>query len=521
MKRLSWRRLIDLGAHPIVAVAAGCAIVTATVARFLITTPLWLDEALSVNIASAPLSEITERLRHDGHPPLYYFLLHFWMDVFGSGDGTVRAMSGIISLLGVPLCFQISRYFEHDRERQVQLGTTISLAYLLSPFVLRFGSETRMYSLVVVLVLAGMVLFERSIREPTLGRLAGIAAISGALLWTHYWAIWLLLALGGLCMIGAIRARRSHDRDHSNAYIRIALAMVVGGATFLPWVPTLVFQAQHTGTPWAKPFRPSSLIIVSLFEFGGGPYAEPEILAVLMAILVVFGIFGYSLGHDRIEIVTRPQRELRRLGWALIATIGLASVAGLVTGMAFAPRYAAVFFPLFLVPLGLGLHRFSPGVARNVVLSAFVVLSLVGLWVVYRLPRTQAGEFASRLEAQLPTALVVVCPDQLGPSISRAVGESDRFEVVAYPRLDAPTFVDWVDYKERNASIDDTAVAQVIRTVAGDRPVVIAFRDDFVTLEGRCTRLITALSTTHQPRQLLKAGDKEFEPVEAVVLTRQ
>ncbi|MEM4781774.1 MAG: hypothetical protein QXG03_09480, partial [Halalkalicoccus sp.] len=32
---------------------------------------LWLDEALTANIAARPLGEIGDRLRVDGHPPLY------------------------------------------------------------------------------------------------------------------------------------------------------------------------------------------------------------------------------------------------------------------------------------------------------------------------------------------------------------------------------------------------------------------------------------------------------------------
>ena len=33
-------------------------------------------------------------LRHDGAPPLYYALLHFWIDVFGLGNLAVRSLSG-------------------------------------------------------------------------------------------------------------------------------------------------------------------------------------------------------------------------------------------------------------------------------------------------------------------------------------------------------------------------------------------------------------------------------------------
>ena len=55
---------------------------------------MWLDEALTVNIAKAPLHLIPHLLRADGAPPLYYLLLHFWMKVFGTSDLGARSLSG-------------------------------------------------------------------------------------------------------------------------------------------------------------------------------------------------------------------------------------------------------------------------------------------------------------------------------------------------------------------------------------------------------------------------------------------
>ena len=39
----------------------------------------WKDEAITTGIASHSLSAIPGVLRHDGSPPLFYLLLHFWM----------------------------------------------------------------------------------------------------------------------------------------------------------------------------------------------------------------------------------------------------------------------------------------------------------------------------------------------------------------------------------------------------------------------------------------------------------
>src|ERR1051325_2259176 len=77
-------------------VIAGSGVLVAGLVFFFWTrSDLWLDEALSVNIARLPLRDLPTALKHDGAPPLYYVLLHVWTAVLGSGDWAVRALSGV------------------------------------------------------------------------------------------------------------------------------------------------------------------------------------------------------------------------------------------------------------------------------------------------------------------------------------------------------------------------------------------------------------------------------------------
>ena len=62
-----------------VKVAVVLVLVAGLVLRFWTRSALWLDEALTVNISTQPLHTLPSYLKHDGAPPLYYVLLHFWM----------------------------------------------------------------------------------------------------------------------------------------------------------------------------------------------------------------------------------------------------------------------------------------------------------------------------------------------------------------------------------------------------------------------------------------------------------
>src|SRR5271165_5228303 len=62
------------------AVVVGALVVLAALLRLPnLARAYWVDEGISVGIASHHLSQIPGLLRHDGSPPLFYVLLHFWV----------------------------------------------------------------------------------------------------------------------------------------------------------------------------------------------------------------------------------------------------------------------------------------------------------------------------------------------------------------------------------------------------------------------------------------------------------
>jgi mannosyltransferase len=85
------------------ALAAGTLVVLLVVSFMLRTRSLaahfWIDEGLSVGIASHALTDIPGLLRQDGSPPLYYLLLHEWMRAFGTGETATHALSLLFGLL--------------------------------------------------------------------------------------------------------------------------------------------------------------------------------------------------------------------------------------------------------------------------------------------------------------------------------------------------------------------------------------------------------------------------------------
>ena len=95
---------------------------------------------------------------------------------------------------------------------------------------------------------------------------------------------------------------------------------------------------------------------------------------------------------------------------------------------------------------------------------------------------------------------------------------SSREKVRAYPGLSDPSFVDWVDYADRNRGNDPVAAARHALSEAGDAPIFVVYRDDFMTLEGQCGKFIDELAKVRDRRELVKADESFYESMDAVEL---
>src|SRR6185369_12088165 len=111
------------------------------------------------------------------------------MSAFGESDRAVRALSGVFAVLALPLMWLAGR---RVGGRTVAWLAVVLLA--LNPWAFRYATEARMYSMVVVLALAGYLCVTNALEDDGIGWLVGVALLTGALLLTHYWALYLVAA---------------------------------------------------------------------------------------------------------------------------------------------------------------------------------------------------------------------------------------------------------------------------------------------------------------------------------------
>lgn len=486
-----------LPGRDLVAAALGIVVAAGVVLRFTTTSAVWLDEALSVAIADLPLARLPDALRMDGHPPLYYVLLHGWVRLFGSGDVAVRALSGLCSAAALPITWVAGR---RVAGRPGAVAATALLAS--SPFAIRYATEARMYAVIVLLVLMTGLALDAALRAPTPLRLAGVALGTAALLLTHYWGAYLVAAVGAGLGVAALRGSRP---------ARTALLAAAGGGLLaLPWLPVLAFQLAHTGTPWAPETTPRR-VLATVSAFGGGRSLTGVPVSVGLAVLAVLSVLPWTS-----RALAPPHPTVLRLAAGGAATAVLAAGVSLGTGAAWVPRYASVLLPLYLVCAAAGWARLRSTAGRRVILVVLCGFGLASGAEEVHDPRTNAAAVVDVLRDRAgPDDLVVYCPDQVGPAVNRLFG--DDVDQVVYPTGGPPDRVNWTDYLERHQRADPLAFAGEVAARVAGRELFLVWADGYPGLGDSCGQLrshLAARSAQHDDLPLRSTEGLERSAVE-------
>jgi len=352
---------------------------------------LWYDEGFSVYLASMSLGEITARTAHDIHPPFYYFLLHFWMPIFGSSEFALRFLSLIFGVLAVPLIYAVG-----NRLLGRASGLLAAALVAVSPLFLWYSQEARMYTLVTFLCLLSTYLLLRIMdgqgRRSTLW--AGYVLSNVIAVYTHFYAFF-VLAFHALFFLSwwALWSRgRVRQRWPTLASGLICQVAVVGA--YLPWSGFVLQRYGADVSYWAGTLKVSEVLRKTLITFSTGhsvleatgqPIALGYLL-ILSACVVVVVLRAAGAGATPGADDTAPSAMIQRWPWltvlSLLLYVGLPVLLLLLISYQrpkFHPRYLMLASPAFFLLISGGIVNLL-SVARKKV-SRRRVAALVPVYV--------------------------------------------------------------------------------------------------------------------------------------------
>ena len=202
---------------------------------------LWNDEGTSVALAGRDLATITRSAAADIHPPLYYYLLHAWTGLWGTGEAAARSLSALAGVGVVAATYALGR-----RTLGAGAGLAAALLAAVSPFGVYYAQEARMYVLATLLGALSMLAYVRLLAgwaAPSTGRRATLLAPGAYLLatvaavYTHYFAYSLLAAQNvALVLWLAWRYRAGARRGLGRAAAHWAGLQAAVVALYVPWL---------------------------------------------------------------------------------------------------------------------------------------------------------------------------------------------------------------------------------------------------------------------------------------------
>jgi hypothetical protein len=413
----------------------------------------WIDEGISVGVAHHHWTSIPHLLRQDGSPPAYYMLLGLWIRVFGDGEAATHTLSLVFSLASIPVAYFAGRSI-FDR----RTGFVCALLVAATPYLTYYAQETRMYAFEAFLSLVAVLAYVNGIVRGRYGWAALLVPTLALMVYGHNWALFFCLALA----IATVLYVREHLR---------LFALVAGGVAllYLPWVPTLLSQAKHTGAPWST--RPSfhELFTATGAVLGG----DAPFIAFIVAAAV-----GFSYSRDRIE---------RLLAVLVGGTVLIAWLSSQIS-----PAWTTRYFAVILGPAVLLAAAIVTRAGR---VGAVALIAVLFLWWGFgvRNEKENAKQIAAQLAPSIrPGELVVSTHPEQVPVLRYYLGGGLRWATTLGPVSDAQVF-DWRDAVSRlKAAKPRATLDPLIESVPPGREFVVVepvFRD-YRAWQAPWTRLV-------------------------------
>lgn len=265
------------------------------------------------------------------------------------------------------------------------------------------------------------------------------AVAQAGLLYAHNWGFFIAAGTAaalGLCLWLA-EDRRALLRDAALAYGAIALL-------FAAWVPTLLFQAGHTGAPWSDSPDLNGLVS-GLVVVSGGPTT-----ALALALVGGAGLVSLAGGWHGVGPAGPKGREAARDAAVLAAVLAVALLVAWLASQV-APAWAHRYFAIFVGPLLL----LAGGALTSAGRLGVITLVVVALFWLH--PRT--GELNNKSDVHrvaflmgdslAPGDLIVSTQPEQGPVLHYYLPDPSLRWATSMGPVRDPAIMDWRDALDR------------------------------------------------------------------------
>ena len=170
-------------------------------------------------------------------------------------------------------------------------------------------------------------------------------------------------------------------------------------------------------------------------------------------------------------------------------------------------------YPLFALAVAFGVLVFADKRIRVGVLAVVVLLGFIGGARNVITNRTQASQVVAQIVAGSSPGDVVGLLLRISsvPDVSRII-DARGVQRYAWPNLESPKFVNWVDYADRNAAVSPDKYADGLIAKADGHRVWMVWSSGYRTFDSKCEQVLNRLATVmHGSGDLVLPDDEIYE----------
>ncbi len=325
---------------------------------------LWRDEVDSLRFATQPLGQLLRTFVAPGqNGPLYYLLLRPWLNAAGQTEFSLRFFSVIAGTLAVPLVYRLGRRMA---PRTPAVGIVASLLAAVSPYLVWYSQEGRMYAAVVCLVLGSLGCLQAALEGGGRLQWLGYVLLTSAALYFHFLTV--LMVPVHLAILVILRGQYQ-----ARVVWKYFAAL---GCVVALYLPLLGWQLPHMLHPseggYAFVSFPQMLASLAITYTSG---VLPGVLPWSLATLPILS--SAALACTRGELC----RSVSTLAAWLLLPIGGLFLLTLVQPM-YTARYLIFVLPALLLLAGIGVQRVSRHLpwCGGLLAAALMISSLISVW---------------------------------------------------------------------------------------------------------------------------------------------
>lgn|GEM_PF-1157654 len=316
----------------------------------------WYDETFGLFYSQQDWGLIKHTSEWDMNPPLYYYFLWIWRNLFGISEFAIRFSSVLFSALAAGMIYVFS--LKHFNKTTAIIALLI---YTSSNEIFFYAHEARCYSMLFFLTLYSSYFYFNLLNKKSISSIILLGLINFLLIYTHY--------LTGLILVFQVLLLLVFFNKQFAKQVGIAFAITIILAFWRFTKKTILLIFSHKKSFWLS--KPTFYDLkTTVYDFFNGK----EIFFVY-AILIITLLFVIYKSSQRVEL--KEFTSIKPL-YILFCSIGVVVIcygASSITPL-FTKRYVVYAIPFMCILIGFIVSQIANHKLKYIVTEVICMLSV-------------------------------------------------------------------------------------------------------------------------------------------------